>query len=431
MDRETEMYHAAIKILSNRIDQLELNDDELAHDGRKGMKWGKNIFGKDDEKNKKQDNGFHPILNFKKEQMLRKARKEEHGSASEYVPQGPNSVTAQELSDYKTDRQNKKNGLLNRAYAERDLRTEKSNSDNRKSQADLYYKTFDDNISRKVDSFIQNDPNVKLYDSLMKDESVNRNDFGDGVGVKMVKNKISGSGRVKENREKSMSELDSVIREKMYQEIDKQIDQNLSGVYSDTMIQNMKTTAHGKADEMLDSYKQERSNYYTPGLVKNSEGKYVGFNGEEHDSDVSETARASADKLASQTAFSFGDYKPIPKKTPIESEEIDFIRNNEERLFNQATEGDLDVHERGKRWIEAARNGRDPAYKQRSNVEALTKFINKYSDSEYANNPQIQKDLETAQRLLRVNNGRINIINNYVQNWGGIDPEKYLYQNHK
>lgn len=39
------MYHAAINILSNRADQLGLDEDELMHYGRKGMKWGKDIFG--------------------------------------------------------------------------------------------------------------------------------------------------------------------------------------------------------------------------------------------------------------------------------------------------------------------------------------------------------------------------------------------------
>lgn len=51
-----EMYHAATKIMQNRADQLGLDDDELMHYGRKGMKWGKDIFAQDDSE-KKQSGG--------------------------------------------------------------------------------------------------------------------------------------------------------------------------------------------------------------------------------------------------------------------------------------------------------------------------------------------------------------------------------------
>ena len=42
------MMHAATKIMQNRADQLGLDDDELMHYGRKGMKWNETIFTDED-----------------------------------------------------------------------------------------------------------------------------------------------------------------------------------------------------------------------------------------------------------------------------------------------------------------------------------------------------------------------------------------------
>ena len=62
MNKNTEMYHAAINILSNRADQLGLDDDELMHYGRKGMKWGKDIFATDPNSTKKAVYGFMDVV---------------------------------------------------------------------------------------------------------------------------------------------------------------------------------------------------------------------------------------------------------------------------------------------------------------------------------------------------------------------------------
>lgn len=52
---DSELFHAACDIMRTRDAQLAaLGDDELMHDGRKGMKWGKNIFTEDEEKKRRE-----------------------------------------------------------------------------------------------------------------------------------------------------------------------------------------------------------------------------------------------------------------------------------------------------------------------------------------------------------------------------------------
>ena len=76
-----EMMHAATKIMQNRADQLGLDEDELMHYGRKGMKWGKDIFAQDDSEKKQSggpwgNNAFTNAINNPKYNPIKKAQLE-------------------------------------------------------------------------------------------------------------------------------------------------------------------------------------------------------------------------------------------------------------------------------------------------------------------------------------------------------------------
>ena len=98
-----EMMHAATKIMQNRADQLGLDDDELMHYGRKGMKWGKDIFAQDDSE-KKQSGGLwgnnavsnainNPKYNPIKKAQLEKRKEELLSRAYESKPiKGSNGI---------------------------------------------------------------------------------------------------------------------------------------------------------------------------------------------------------------------------------------------------------------------------------------------------------------------------------------------------
>lgn len=137
-----ELMHAATRIMANRAEQLGISEDELMHYGRKGMKWGENIFAQDPRanqaaqalnrakfdlqiKNKKQadlenkKNDF--LLKAKKEQLLRNA-KSGNGNSAEHPQGGQNWATKDEVNKRHSELESKKNELLSKAHAERDAR---------------------------------------------------------------------------------------------------------------------------------------------------------------------------------------------------------------------------------------------------------------------------------------------------------------------
>lgn len=97
---DSELFHAACDIMRTRDAQLEaLGDDELMHDGRKGMKWGKNIFTEDEEK-KRRENASSGQSQYAKQLQAEANRRRYGGSAyNDSKPERPPIPAASRLPE--------------------------------------------------------------------------------------------------------------------------------------------------------------------------------------------------------------------------------------------------------------------------------------------------------------------------------------------
>jgi len=89
-----ELMHAATRIMANRAEQLGISEDELMHYGRKGMKWGENIF--ENTINNPNINPFKKReLEKKKEELLTRPVRIERGAQVR-----GDTGTSQDMSGY-------------------------------------------------------------------------------------------------------------------------------------------------------------------------------------------------------------------------------------------------------------------------------------------------------------------------------------------
>lgn len=148
-----EMYHAATKIMQNRADQLGLDDDELMHYGRKGMKWNETIFTDEDRargqdvrlKQKgqriraEQKANREKINEMKTNVLVEKARREGRGKPdnSEPIPGKPNQLTVRDV-ERKQNHENKMQNISNRSI----------HSPNSVRKQHKYYSVTDEDIEK-------------------------------------------------------------------------------------------------------------------------------------------------------------------------------------------------------------------------------------------------------------------------------------------
>ena len=166
MNKDTEMYHAAINILSNRADQLGLDEDELMHYGRKGMKWNETIFTDEDRargqdirlKQKgqriraEQKANREKINEMKANVLVEKARREGRGGGIDHPTSKPNIATMDEVNTRRDDLNSKKNELLSKSYAERDAREAAANKSSEPKYNGMTTREHLANLTSAIDS---------------------------------------------------------------------------------------------------------------------------------------------------------------------------------------------------------------------------------------------------------------------------------------
>ena len=299
-----ELMHAATRIMANRAEQLGISEDELMHYGRKGMKWGEDIFAQDPRanqaaqalnranfdlqiKNKKQadlenkKNDF--LLKAKKEQLLRNA-KSGNGNGAEHPQGGQNWATKDEVNKRHSELENKKNELLSKARSETHNNNKNSIISNKEYFSDI--KSVSEN---KANNIFKNSELGKQYSDLHKDIQTDKmKDVGTPLGEDAIKGDFS-SNSMNKKKNNSLNAIEDALKNKAKKELYDDIDAHSEGI-SDQTKQLAKISASGYVDAEFDNYKKELSNAHKPW----------------NDENVGKAAKESGEKIGRNYALSTG-----------------------------------------------------------------------------------------------------------------------------
>ena len=321
--------HAAIAISNRRRAQLENRDDYLMHYGRKGMKWGEDVFA-EDELNKRQSGSQSQYV----QQLKAEAYKRKHGNTSVTTNDDAaraNGAAIRARQKAIREAQAKYGGGSNSNYANQQMAkqaeesrraaqnkaaSEKygnkygsvgqgssyvngqlSNQQKKTAKNMEYASSIERTTDRYIDDYMSRNKNAQLYKSMAVDTAMND---AERLGNAELSNIMSGKNELASKQRNARDNLENTMKNEIKKNIHDDIDAHSDGL-TPAQIAQMK----GKADIAIDKkFDQIHTRYSSNGLALTNEN-------------VKSTLEKGAEELGRNYAMSTGGLHDVSEYKPL------------------------------------------------------------------------------------------------------------------